>query len=698
MIEAEVAPAPRGLSPRVRSGLGWSTAGRFAALPAGAAANILVARALPPTDVGAYFVIVNLVSILALVSMLGLNQAVVRAVSEAMTRGRPAAAGAVVRTSLRITAVVSIAFGIVYLLAGHTIGQRVFGSSAIAGATAWIAVFIPVTALRLLVPEAFRGFSDIKWATILGDAATNVTLAVALATIVVGGWQTNLTEVLVVSVALSAALVVLSVGKLRAKLRPLGIAPGDARALLWIALPLLATNLSWNLMVQIDTILLGAFRSSADVAYYVAGARLASLLLVPLLIGMSFSRSSDHGTLDPAAVSRPRATAASDFGSNRPRLGRRPRRPHPARPLGAHLPVRRLLQPRQHCPRRARSKQLPDLDGRLLRPRVDDGWRTDGGDVHHHIRRSRDNRRHRRGRGHRRGAWSVARDCLRSDSSERTHPRRRPNQARDLGLSLPSGSAGSCHVLARLDQTTRPMSAQGNSAREPLRTYLDSLASRHAPAAGGSLPYRLARRLLPPSRRGTVAVALTEAKRPRERRRAEKAANGGNLRLHLGSAWQPKDGWFNVDLAGHPVDLAWNLAHGLPFPDGSAEAIFHEHLLEHLTLEAAAKLIEESHRVLGPGGVMRIAVPDAGRYLLSYADGGQGLIDEYRPGRPTNLLAGQEISIFTGIAAPGTSRRSNSSYRLPASSNAKSADSAVAASSPALTAPTASRSRSMSRP
>src|SRR5262249_53653192 len=105
----EAAPTPRRLSPRVLSGLGWSTAGRFAALPAGAVANVLVARALPPSDVGAYFVIVNLVSILALVSMLGLNQAVVRGVSEAMTRGRPAAAGGVVRTALRFTAIVSVA-------------------------------------------------------------------------------------------------------------------------------------------------------------------------------------------------------------------------------------------------------------------------------------------------------------------------------------------------------------------------------------------------------------------------------------------------------------------------------------------------------------------------------------------------------------------------------------------------------------
>jgi hypothetical protein len=194
---------------------------------------------------------------------------------------------------------------------------------------------------------------------------------------------------------------------------------------------------------------------------------------------------------------------------------------------------------------------------------------------------------------------------------------------------------------------TNDVGAKRNGARESLRAYLDLLGSRPTPTAG-SLPYRVARTLLPPSRRGTVALALTEAKRPRERRRAETASRGGNLRLHLGSAWQPKEGWLNIDLVGHPVDLAWNLAHGLPFQDGSAEAIFHEHLLEHLTLEAAARLIDESHRVLRTGGIMRIAVPDAGRYLLSYAGGGQGLIEEYRPGRPTNLLAAQEVFYLHG--------------------------------------------------
>ena len=53
-------------------------------------------------------------------------------------------------------------------------------------------------------------------------------------------------------------------------------------------------------MVQLDTVVLGIFRSGADVAYYVAGSRLAALLLVPLLIATSALGSPDH-----RAVGRP---------------------------------------------------------------------------------------------------------------------------------------------------------------------------------------------------------------------------------------------------------------------------------------------------------------------------------------------------------------------------------------------------------
>jgi predicted SAM-dependent methyltransferase len=98
-----------------------------------------------------------------------------------------------------------------------------------------------------------------------------------------------------------------------------------------------------------------------------------------------------------------------------------------------------------------------------------------------------------------------------------------------------------------------------------------------------------------------------------------------------------------VDLAGDPVDLAWNLARPLPLPAGCAHGVFSEHVLEHLPFEAGLALLREAHRLLRPGGIVRIGVPDAGKLLRSYVEGGRGFIEETRAGRPTPMTAVNEL-------------------------------------------------------
>ena len=103
-----------------------------------------------------------------------------------------------------------------------------------------------------------------------------------------------------------------------------------------------------------------------------------------------------------------------------------------------------------------------------------------------------------------------------------------------------------------------------------------------------------------------------------------------------------KVGWVNIDLLGDPVDVAWNLAHSLPFDSGSVVAIFHEHLLEHLPLQAGDSFMQECFRVLRPGGILRVGVPDAGRLIQSYA-GDRSYLENLHPSRPTALIAVQEL-------------------------------------------------------
>ena len=59
--------------------------------------------------------------------------------------------------------------------------------------------------------------------------------------------------------------------------------------------------------------------------------------------------------------------------------------------------------------------------------------------------------------------------------------------------------------------------------------------------------------------------------------------------------------------------VAHDLSKGIPCADRSVDAVFHSHLLEHLDRPVAAEFMSEVHRVLRPGGVQRIVVPDLER-------------------------------------------------------------------------------------
>jgi SAM-dependent methyltransferase len=61
-----------------------------------------------------------------------------------------------------------------------------------------------------------------------------------------------------------------------------------------------------------------------------------------------------------------------------------------------------------------------------------------------------------------------------------------------------------------------------------------------------------------------------------------------------------------------------NLARGIPFAPGSVDAVYHSHFLEHLDREVAARFMAETWRVLRPGGVQRIVVPDLESVCQTY--------------------------------------------------------------------------------
>jgi predicted SAM-dependent methyltransferase len=65
--------------------------------------------------------------------------------------------------------------------------------------------------------------------------------------------------------------------------------------------------------------------------------------------------------------------------------------------------------------------------------------------------------------------------------------------------------------------------------------------------------------------------------------------------------------------------VGWDCRRSLPLADGSAGGIRVEHFVEHLEpREELPEFLRDSFRILRPGGVLRIVVPDAERYLPAY--------------------------------------------------------------------------------
>lgn len=94
-----------------------------------------------------------------------------------------------------------------------------------------------------------------------------------------------------------------------------------------------------------------------------------------------------------------------------------------------------------------------------------------------------------------------------------------------------------------------------------------------------------------------------------------------HLRLNIGCGTNVVPGWINMDLDGPEGIFRWDCRRGLPLDDGSTDFVFAEHVFEHLDRDAGLTFLRECRRCLRVGGIARIIVPDAGRYLQLYQGG-----------------------------------------------------------------------------
>jgi predicted SAM-dependent methyltransferase len=89
--------------------------------------------------------------------------------------------------------------------------------------------------------------------------------------------------------------------------------------------------------------------------------------------------------------------------------------------------------------------------------------------------------------------------------------------------------------------------------------------------------------------------------------------------LNVGCGNKFHKAWVNVDMSSNsPHVKSYNLLNGIPFPDDQFDVVYHSQVLEHFSKEKAPSFARECFRVLKPGGIMRVVVPDLENIVREY--------------------------------------------------------------------------------
>lgn len=89
--------------------------------------------------------------------------------------------------------------------------------------------------------------------------------------------------------------------------------------------------------------------------------------------------------------------------------------------------------------------------------------------------------------------------------------------------------------------------------------------------------------------------------------------------LNLGCGVTYDARWTNIDFVSTgPGVRAHNLLAGVPHNDNSFTVVYHSHVLEHFPKDKAREFIKECYRVLKPGGIIRVAIPDLEQIARNY--------------------------------------------------------------------------------
>jgi O-antigen/teichoic acid export membrane protein len=286
---------------RLLRGGGWAFGGKVLVALTGLISSMLLARLLTLQEAGIYVLAYSILNVGTSLGALGLTGTVVRLVAEGMGLNHFGRVRRVIRVVLGVGTLGALGVGFAYLLFGGYLAMSLFDKPALAAITG-LAGWIVVGTMQGVLGETFRGFHDIRLATLLGGqttgAATGLATVGLLTTSLFVLWVVNaqptVATVVLLAICSGAATTLVSGWLLHRRVTGLPPQTPDEgskanrkktlREVLSISLPLLVVTLVMMLRTTGDVWVVGAFLPQGEVGLYGFANRLVSMVTMPMVI------------------------------------------------------------------------------------------------------------------------------------------------------------------------------------------------------------------------------------------------------------------------------------------------------------------------------------------------------------------------------------------------------------------------------
>lgn len=246
--------------------------------------TLLLARSLGRADVGVYAQGFAFLVLLGLLSLSGFRAGLTRFVAVHLAEGDRGALRGTVRLGLGLSALASILLGVLLVLLGSWLAESVFGDREVAVALRYVGAALPAAVFIDAALSATQGFKTMKPYALVGLIFEPVLRLALTALALALGWELRGALVaLLVSNYVGAALAAVALVRLLG--RPTAAPRYELRQLFVFSVVSWLASLASAGLIWADTILLGAYRSSADVGVYQVATRmvmLAAFVMAPV--------------------------------------------------------------------------------------------------------------------------------------------------------------------------------------------------------------------------------------------------------------------------------------------------------------------------------------------------------------------------------------------------------------------------------